>query len=325
MVRWGILGPGKIAGKFADAVLKASGGKLAAVGSRNLARAEGFARHYGIETAYGSYQELAEDPGVDAIYVASPHPYHAEHAELALSAGKHAVVEKPFTLNAREAQRLVQLAGSKRLFLMEAMWSRFLPSLREFARIAASGEIGEPHLLRASFGFRPPFDPKSRLFDPALGGGALLDVGVYNLALAHLIFGEPGQMASTATLGKTGVDELEAITLRYAGGELADLQSANRVQLDNSAAVFGSDGWMEMTHWHRGGAFTVRRAEQPDRIVPSRDAENGFVHQVEEANRLIAAGALESESMPLDATLSVMRTMDRLRADWGLVYPQEAL
>ena len=192
-IRWGILGTGRVAGRFAQALRELDDARLLAAGSRRLATAEAFARHHGVERAYGSYAQLAADPDLDIVYVASPHALHREHSLLCLEAGRAVLCEKPFALNATEAREVIASARSRGLFCMEAMWTRFLPAMRRLTELVDAGAIGELRMVTAQLGFPSEPDPSSRLFDPALGGGALLDLGVYPLALASQLLGRPGR------------------------------------------------------------------------------------------------------------------------------------
>lgn len=205
-IRWGILATGGIAGVFAEALRESAGAEIVAVGSRSADGARRFADHHGIPHAHGSYTDLAADPDVDAIYIATPHAFHERDTILCLEDGKHVICEKPLAINAEQARRMIDAARAADRLLMEAMWTRFLPSTRRLVEIIVSGMIGEPRSFSADFRIAPPFDPTSRLFDPALGGGALLDLGVYAVSMAHHLFGPPEEVEGDAVIGPTGVD-----------------------------------------------------------------------------------------------------------------------
>ena len=322
--RWGIMGTGRIAHKFADALAVLPDAELVAVGSRTAAAAEKFGAEFKAPRRYGSYAELARDRNVDAIYISTPHPLHRENTLLCLQAGRAVLCEKPFAINAVDAEAMVACAQAKRVFLMEAMWSHFFPAMAKVRELLAAGAIGEVRLVRADFCFRAGLDPASRLFDPALGGGAILDVGVYTVALAHMIYGrEPEHVAALAHLGETGVDEQTAMLLGYERGALAVLTCAVRTNATHAAAIYGTDGWIELppVFW------------QPDRIVlhaGGKDEElkfdrlgNGYTYEAQEVGRCLREGRLESEVMPHAKTLAIMRTLDRVRAAVGLKYPGE--
>jgi predicted dehydrogenase len=326
VLRWGVLGPGKIARPFCQGVARLPDARVVAVGSRERARADALADEFGIPNRHGSYEWLVADPEVDAVYVATPHPMHREHCLLAVAAGKAVLCEKPFTVNAREAAEVVAAARAAGVFVMEAMKTRFFPAMREIRERIARGDIGEPRMMQGDFGFRAGFDPAGRLFDPALGGGALLDVGVYCVSLASAIFGgEPERVSGLATLGQTGVDEQAAMVLQYANGALASLVTAVRTSTASEATIFGTEGWVRI---HRGAwgprAYTIYKAGQKDgETVEVPTDGNGFDYEADEVARCLRAGKTESDVMPLDESVGVMRTMDRLRELWGVKYPME--
>jgi dihydrodiol dehydrogenase / D-xylose 1-dehydrogenase (NADP) len=220
-VKWGILGTGKIARRFMQAAFYVPEAQVVAVGSREQHTADQFGAQFGVPKRYGSYDALISDPEVEIVYVATPHTLHAENTLAALQAGKHVLCEKPFTINAQQAETVIQAARASGKFVMEGMWTRCFPVVREIVRRIQSGELGEIRYLQADFGFRPAFNPASRLFAPELGGGALLDVGVYPVALAFLVLGAPTQIVSHATLGATGVDELCSMLFLYDNGAQA--------------------------------------------------------------------------------------------------------
>jgi len=324
MVRWGILGPGSIARSFAEGLKSAEGARLLAVGSRDQAKAEEFGAKFDAPHRHGSYQALVEDRDVDAIYVATPHPFHKEHCLLAINAGKPVLCEKPFTLNAEDLSEVVQTAREKQVFLMEGMWSRFFPLMTRLRELLAAGEIGRVRMVEADFGFRAGFDPKSRLFDPHLGGGALLDVGVYVVSFASMILGTPDRLTSLATLGATHIDEQAAMVLGHANGSLALLSTAIRTNTPQNAVILGEEGRIvfKAPFW-KPDTMIVSRNGKPDEEIHIPFVGSGFNYEAEEVGRCLAVGQLESDIMPLDESLAIMRTMDTLRAQWGVVYPSE--
>ena len=285
-IRWGILGTGRVAGRFAQALRELDDARLLAAGSRRLATAEAFARHHGVERAYGSYAQLAADPDLDIVYVASPHALHREHSLLCLEAGRAVLCEKPFALNATEAREVIASARSRGLFCMEAMWTRFLPAMRRLTELVDAGAIGELRMVTAQLGFPSEPDPSSRLFDPALGGGALLDLGVYPLALASQLLGRPVEVASAATLDATGVDEQSALLLRYEGGGIASLGASLRNLALNEAYIVGSTGQIRVHGpLNQPQALTVTPTPSPTRSptrTPSRPPPDTsrFLHRV---------------------------------------------
>lgn len=324
MVRWGILGPGAIARSFAEGLKSAADARLIAVGSRDAAKAEEFGARYDAPNRHGSYQALVEDPEVDAIYVATPHTFHKEHCLLALNAGKPVLCEKPFTINAPEAEAVVKTAREKGVFLMEGMWSRFFPLMTRLREIVQAGEIGPVRMVEADFGFRAGFNPQSRLFDPQLGGGALLDVGVYVVSFASMILGTPDRFAGLATLGETGVDEQSAMILGHPSGALAILSTAVRTNTPHNAVILGEEGRIviQPPFW-KPTKMTVSRSGKPDEIIEIPFVGSGFNYEAEEVGHCLAAGKLESDLLPLDESLAIMRTMDTLRSQWGITYPTE--
>ena len=327
-IRWGILSTGNIATQFATALQGERDAQIVAVGSRSQDSADAFGDKFNIPNRHASYESLANDPEVDVIYIGTPHPMHNDNSLLCINAGKAVICEKPFTLNATEAKTIIDAARAKNVFLMEAMWTRFTPAMVKIRALLQDGVIGEPRLLRADFGFRAPYDPKNRLFNPALGGGALLDVGIYTVSLAWMLFGKPTEMHSTAHLGETGVDEQTAMILRYDNGALASLTCATRTDTHTDAMIFGTDGVIRIPHpWWQPQTFIVEHADANKTSTESFEMvfdANGYEYQAREVMRCLREGNKESSIMPLDETLAIMTTLDGLRAEWGLVYPGEA-
>lgn len=324
-IRWGILSTGRIAHTFANAIAHVPEAQLVAVGSRTQSAAEAFGEEFNIPHRHGSYEALVADPEVDAIYVATPHPYHHPNTLLALDAGKHVLCEKPFAVNAKQAAEMVERARAKKLFLMEAMWTRFLPAVRQARQWLDDGLLGELRLLQASFCFRSDMDEASRLLAPELAGGSLLDVGCYPLSLASRFFQQaPQEIKSLAALGHTGVDEQIGVLLGYQNGAMALLSSAVRTATVHDAYVYGTEGYV---HLHNPFWCTTRatrfKGEELVEVFEESHRCNGFEFQIEDVCRCIQQGRTESEIMPLDETLAIMTTMDQLRAQWGLRYPGE--
>ncbi|HMQ31408.1 MAG TPA: Gfo/Idh/MocA family oxidoreductase [Chloroflexaceae bacterium] len=323
-IRWGILSTGGIAAAFVRGLRQLPDAAVAAVGSRTAAAAEAFGAEHGIPRRHGSYEALAADPEVDVIYVATPHNLHAANVRLCLEAGKAVLCEKPFTVNAAEAAAVVALARERGLFLMEAMWTRFRPHMVELRRMLAAGAIGEPRLVRADYGFRSPFNPGHRLFARELAGGALLDVGVYPVSFVHMVLGAPEQVVSAAHLGETGVDEQMAAILSYPGGRQAVVTAATRTLSPRGAVVAGTEGYITIENpWYPPSAMTLHRPEQEPLRVELPPGDGGLSVQAAEVHRCLRAGLTESATMPLDESVAVMTTLDRIRAPWGLRYPGE--
>lgn len=320
-MNWGIIGAGKIAHKFADNLALLSGARLYAVASQSLERARQFQEKKDNPHLYTSYFELVSDPNIDLVYVATPHNFHAEHVRLALMHNKAVLCEKPFTVNAQEAMGLIALARSKHLFLMEAMWTRFLPVIRTAMRWIDEGIIGEPRVLEANFGFVTPGDESHRTLNPDLAGGALLDIGIYPLTLAFLVFREdPVHISSFAHLGKTGVDEQSAYLLGYANGAYATLHSTLRVNTSREARIIGTRGYIHIPLFWRATEASVYVNDQ---LVETTAANTGLHFQAEHAMDCLRQGLTESPVHSLAETLRMMRLMDGLRASWGLTYPSE--
>lgn len=324
-IRWGILGTGGIAQKFAEGLALLPNARMTAVGSRTQDSAELFGAKWKIPHRHGSYAALMNDPEVDAVYIATPHSLHRENAIGCLTAGKAVLCEKPFTINARQAEDVIGLARKKRIFLMEAMWTRFLPIFVKIRSLLKEGAIGTVRQVQADFGFRPAFDPKSRLFDPALGGGALLDLGVYPVSLASMVFGEaPQRLASRAALGRTGVDEQTGAVLEYSDGRMAVISCSLRFESPRAAEIIGEDGWIRIHRpWWYANTITLTRSEQAAEEIALPSLGNGYAHEALEVMDCLRSGKLESGVMPLDETLHIMQTLDAIRGEWGLKYPGE--
>jgi predicted dehydrogenase len=323
-IRWGILGPGSIARKFATGLAALPDAKLVAVGSRSQTSADTFADQFGAERRYASYDALVSDADVDAIYVATPHSFHREHTELCLRAGKPVLCEKPFAINAAEAAAMVATARETGVFLMEAMWTRFLPLIVRMRELVDSGAIGELRMLWSDFGFRTGVNPKSRLFDPALGGGGLLDVGIYPVSMAAWLLGQPDRIASLADLGETGVDEQAGIVLGFPGARMALLATAVRTTTPMETTIMGTAGTIRIhsPSW-AATKLTLTTSDGKSELVEVPFEGNGYNYEAAEVGRCLRAGLKESPTMPLDESVAIMRTLDAIRAQWGLKYPME--
>ncbi|NHZ34340.1 Gfo/Idh/MocA family protein [Massilia rubra] len=323
-VRWGILGTGKIARAFATALRDTPGALLAGVASRSLESAQAFGAEFGALASYGSYQALADAADIDVVYIGTPHPMHVDNAVMALNGGKGVLCEKPFTMNLGEAEHIVALAREKKLFLMEAMWTRFMPALAEVRRIIASGEIGTVHQVTADFGFAGTQDPLHRLNDPALGGGGLLDLGIYPLSIAAALLGPVAEVRAMALMGETGVDIQTGFTMRHEGGGMSVCSCSLRARTPAELTVSGSLGQVRMnTMFHRAQSVTVTTADGA-RTIDTPYLGNGYVHEAMEVGRCLKEGLLESPGMPLDETLHLMGVLDTMRGQIGLRYPSDA-
>lgn len=323
-VRWGILGTGLIAGLQTSDLVE-HGFNVQAVGSRNLATAREFAGRFRLPAAHGGYEALVNDPEVDVVYISSPHPFHYENALLALNAGKHVLVEKPFAMNEWQAQEIVDLAASKGLVALEAMWTRYLPHMVRVRELIRSGALGEVRTVIADHNQNLPKDPAHRLNDPALGGGALLDLGIYPVSFAFDVFGEPARIQAAASMTATGVDRQTAMIFEYADGQQAVLHCALDTAGPNRAAVIGTEGSIEMDPvWYTPTGFTryddggnvVERFDQP---VTGR----GMQYQAWEVERLIADGAVSNDVLSPSETVQVMAALDTVRSQIGLSYASD--
>lgn len=355
-IRWGIIGTGNIAIQFARGLASVSDAELVAVASRAQSRAQQFANHFDANHAHGDYAALCNDPAVDVVYIATPNSRHRDDCLLALNAGKHVLCEKPFALNAAEAAEVIDLAREKNLFCMEAMWMRFIPAVRGAIEAVKRGQIGRPRMLIGDFSIPFPPDPASRLLSPELGGGSLLDLGVYPISLAFALFGPPEQVESVATMADTGVDEQSVTTLRFSDGRLASLTcslsgygpsratilgTAGRLSLDEPIcrpASFAIDpapvGQPETIETLSAGGGRIGRLGRHPAVKKVAKAGlkglslvrgggggggftgNGYPHEIEEVNRCLRAGRTESTLMPLDETLAILQTLDQIRGQW---------
>ena len=320
-MKLGIIGAGHIAIKMARTLAgKPQGCECYAVASRDLEKARAFASEHGIPKAYGSYKELVEDPEVDIVYIATPHSFHHEHTRMALECGKPCLVEKAFTMNAREAEDLVNISESMGDFLTEAIWTRYLPMSHKVAELLNEGIIGEPKLLRASLCY--PVTHKERIQRPELGGGALLDLGVYVLNFARMYFGtDIVKTATSCVTGPTGVDLQESISLTYGDGRMANLQASALCINDRQGIISGTEGSIIVDNVNCPSRIDVYRGYDLVQTIglPS-DFITGFEYQVFECQRCLSEGLVESPMMPHNETVAVMRQMDGLRAEWGIGY-----
>lgn len=331
-LRWGVIATGGIAHKVTQDLAQLEDAVLQAVSSRLEERAHAFAETFGFATAYyddddaaRGYEQLAADPAVDVVYVATPHGQHYEVCKVLLSAGKHVLCEKAFTVNAREAEELIELARANNVFLMEAVWTRFLPSVNRAWDIIHSGELGAIRWVQADLGFPAAYDPSARLWDPKAGGGALLDLAVYPLTWALGALGFPTAVAAEGQLNDDGVDSQNALTLTYAGGAQAQLSSSLVASGPCQATVSGSGGWLRSSGpLHNPRELYVHPHDGEARVETFEQAGNGYAYELRETTRCIQAGLLESPTMPLRHTLDTMRLLDGVRAQLGVRYANDA-
>jgi predicted dehydrogenase len=316
-IRWGILATGRIAESFAGDLALVEGNELAAVGSRRPEAARSFADRFGAARAHGSYEELAADPEVDVIYVATPHSRHLEDVMLCFEAGKAVLCEKALTMNLADAETLVAEARSRGLFFAEAMWMRANPNIRHIAALAADGSLGAVGQVRAELGFVGA-PTTARLWDPSLGASALLDVGIYPLTFAHLILGEPVGIAAGGILSDQGIDVSGGATLTYASGAVASIAWTQTARSDNRASVAGDVGLIEVpARFHQPTMFTHWHDDQLDTISEPVTGR-GYAHEIEEVAACLRAGATESALLPLDETLAIMRQIETILEQVGV-------
>jgi predicted dehydrogenase len=326
-LRWGIVGTGGIAGRFTADVGLLPDAEVVAIGSRTVAGAEAFGEQHGIKRRHGSYAELVADPEVDVVYVATPHPFHAEHALLAIGAGKPVLVEKPFAMDAGEARQIADAARAAGVFCMEAMWTRFLPHMVRLRELLAEGALGEIVAVSADQGMRFEPDPQHRLFAPELGGGALLDLGIYPFSFASMVLGAPETVRAVATGAFTGVDQTTSAVLTYPQGAHAVLICTSASATPMRAWVAGTQGRIEIDPpWYHASSFTLTRPagsserfESPGGMVVGR--AKGMRFEAEEVARCLRLGLGESPVLPLDETVSIIGTLDEIRDQIGLAYP----
>ncbi|MGV7210962.1 Gfo/Idh/MocA family protein [Oxalobacteraceae bacterium A2-2] len=323
-IRWGILGTGKIAKAFATALQGTEGAELAAIASRTQDSANIFGEEFGVPRRYGSYQALADDREVDAIYIATPHPMHHENALMCLHGGKAILVEKSFTMNRRQAEDIFALAREKQLFVMEALWTRFMPSVVEAKRIVASGEIGKPAHISADFGFNAEFGPEHRLFNPELGGGALLDLGIYLVSMASFFLGPVTGVKAQAEMGPTGVDLQTAFSLTHEGGAVSSCACSLRSRTPTELTISGTQGFVRLhDRFHNTEDISVtlvNGVSRSERRLNLPRSGNGYTHEAQEVMRCLRAGLIESPVMPHAETLAIMGVLDEIRAQIGLRY-----
>lgn len=337
--RWGVLGCGSIANRFSNDVARLEGHHLQAVASRDAGRAAAYAQKFDTPTQYtgtDAYEALVADPNIDAIYVTTPHNFHKAHTLLALRAGKPVLCEKPFAVTHAEATEMVQEARDRRIFLMEAVWTLCFPIMTKLRELLTEGAIGTARMLEADFGFRGAeiapdgkligYNAEARLFNPALAGGSLLDVGVYPLTLAHWLFGAPDQAKAVGVLGNSGVDENVGMLLRFPGGEVALASSSLQVTTPWRATVIGTKGRIEVeSPWWCPKALTLYCDGKEPETIRYVHAGEGFQFEAMHVADCVRRGKAESDVIPLSHTLRVMQTLDTLRAELGLRYPVDAV
>ncbi|TKJ21813.1 MAG: oxidoreductase [Promethearchaeota archaeon Loki_b32] len=324
IIKWGILGSGRIAHKFAGGLKVLPDAILEAVSSRTEGKAESLGKMFGVKKIYNNYEELVKNPAVDVIYIATTHNFHYENALLCLNHGKPVLCEKPLTLNAIQAEGLINTARNNNLFLMEAMWTRFLPCIVKLNELLDQGILGEIQHFKADFGIKQELNLKGRSFNPDLGGGALLDLGVYPISFARMIYKQsPSKIKSSAYIGKTKVDEKSCYLFEYENGQTAMLSSSNRLIMPHDAFIFGTKGYLEIPNFFHPLKMILRSEGKRKKTIKKPFKSTGYNYEANEVMYCLNTGKLESKIMPLDETLEIMKTMDILRSQWHFKYPGE--
>ena len=322
--KWGIIGCGHIAHKFAESLKTLDRARLYAVASRSVERAAAFAERYQAEQYYNDYEALASNPDIDIVYIATPHSFHKEQTLMCLENRKAVLCEKPIGVNIRETLEMISAAKKNKVFLMEALWTRFLPFTERLYALIEQHAIGELRMVQADFGYDFPFDPESRVYNPGLAGGALLDVGIYPINLSQMIFkDEPTGIQSSAILGPTGTDEQSAYILTYPGNRMAVLYSATGVQTRHDAWIFGSEGYIHLPHFFHAQKIHVKRYDGVEESYEVPYESTGYGYEATEVMTCLDKGLLESPVMPWSDTRQVMQIMDGMRRTWGMKYPAD--
>jgi predicted dehydrogenase len=321
VIRWGILGLGGISNSFTGELVNTPGSKVCAAAARSMEKAEVFAAKFDIPRAYGSYEELVQDPEVDIVYVGTVHPAHKENVMACLRGDKAVLCEKPFTMNADEAREIADYAKERGLFVMEAMWTRFLPAIVKVREWLADGRIGEVKLLKAEFGFDAGWNPESRLLNKKLGGGTLLDAGIYPVSFASMVFGaQPSRIVSSAHIGETGVDEQYSVIFEYESGAMAALHGAVRLRMNNDAWLYGTKGKIHIPEFLKAQSATlIPNDKEPETFKDDRTFP-GQNFQALEAMECLRTGKTGSAVMPIEETVDIMGTLDAIRTQWNLMY-----
>lgn len=325
-MRWGILATGTIAAKFADTVNQMGDEQvLAACASRTMEKAEDFREKYNIVRAYDSYEAMMRDPDVDAVYIATPNNLHYDNCVMCLEAGKHVLCEKPFTVDRAEGEKLFAMAKEKGLFIMEAFWIRFLPALLKMKELIDAGTIGDVIWARSDYGFIAKGARKDRKFDSSLAGGALLDIGIYNLGFMRMVMGDaqPESFDSHYHINEYGTDDFSTILLRYPGGKSAVVTTAIGVNMTRFAAVYGTKGCISLDDFQHAEKLTVQVEGEDAYVIDLPREINGFEYQIREVERCVKQGMTTSDVLKKEDTLEILELMDQIRKSWGLAFACE--
>jgi predicted dehydrogenase len=322
-IKWGILAPGHISRGFVTGLKVTENAELYAVASRSYGKAASFANEFGFQKIYGSYSELADDPDVDVIYVATPHHLHYENTLMCLQKGKAVLCEKPFTINLKQLEILVHTAREKEIFLMEALWTRFLPGIEKTLELIRTDQIGEIKMLNADFGFKAEYNPESRLFNPVLGGGSLLDIGIYPVFLSLLLLGYPEKIEAVASMAPTGVDESVSISMSYKNGALASLHCTFATNTITDANIYGIKGKIQLKQqWFRPTTVVLSSPDESPQEFLFPAKANGYEYEADEVMRCLSQELNESPYLGLDFSLKLMKLLDEIRKKCNIVYPE---
>ena len=319
---WGIIGPGRIAHKFAQGLASVPDAKLFAVASRSEKRAHSFARQYKVPYYYGGYEKIVQNPEVDIIYIATPHTFHYENTLMCLENGIPVLCEKPFTITCSQLQKLVNTARERKIFLMEAIWTRFLPTINKVLEIQKSGKLGKIKALYADFGFKAPVDHDGRLYNLELGGGALLDIGIYPVFLSLLLLGKPEEIKSMAVISETGADESCSILFKYSSKVMASLNCTITAETPIEAVIIFENGRIRINRgWFAPSSLTIFSAKEKKKEVSFKYNGNGYHFEAIEAMKCLHRGLTECPDLPLDFSLDLMGLLDEIRGQCGIRYP----
>jgi predicted dehydrogenase len=310
---WGVWGAGHIANKFAGGLKELPNASRYAVAARSLERAEIFKANHGFEKAYGSYEAMLADPQVDAVYISTTNNLHCEHTMMCLEAGKAVLCEKPFASSREQVEKMIAKAQEKNVFLMEALWSRFLPSMIQFKQQAEQKTIGKPLLLQCNFGFISPFDPHKRIYDPALGGGSVPDIGIYPVFTAMYLFGYPAEIKVTSVPAPTGTDWTTAVLFKHKGKEISMLTSSFETNLDNEARLYGDNGYLKLHEmFHMPTKLSINRNNGREEEIPVFSTGNGYNYEAAEVMACLDKGLIESPDLPHAFSLDLITVLDEI-------------
>lgn len=325
-IKWGILGTGKIAHVFAQDLLLSDDAVLFAVASRSSGKANAFRKKFNALKSYESYESLAIDPDIDVVYIATPHVFHYKHSMMCMEAGKAVLCEKPFGMNQKQVEKMIQKAKEKQVFLMEAFWTRFIPATEKLQELIQSNRIGTIQMLKADFGFKGDTDPTKRLFNKSLGGGSLLDIGIYPVFLSLYLLGKPDTIEASAVFSSTGIDSSCGILFNYKTGQLSVLDSTFLTNTETEATIYGDKGKIIVhSRFHHSNKLSVYSDDQSIETIEIDYTASGYFHEIEEVNYCLQNNLLESKKMPHAFSLDLILTLDEIRTVIGLAYPSDNL